>query len=218
MAFEQPKKTGSSPELRREAAAKASAASTREAEQRERIKAELAGDEAVPDSHRDELKHLARAYMQTVGYHRPARGKQDSLLEQSFWAHFPVAGEALEAWDAALAEHEAAQASLAAWLREQHRLGYLLQRPLETGSGLSWTMNSGHLWLGGYAVAPLVDERNVDELKRPLEDLLALAKTTRRVGTVTASRSRLERAEDAVVEELRRISALHVIRGKCDLC
>ena len=105
-----------------------------------------------------------------------------------------------------------------AWLAQQESRGPLLTRAVETGAGLQWSVNSGHLWLDGGA--PLVDESqaHIDALKRPLEDLLVGARATPEAAAVREKRAELVAAETDVLNELQRISVLHVIRGKCDLC
>jgi hypothetical protein len=173
----------------------------------------------VPASHRNELTQLANAYSTTVGYWRPAQGKQNELLERSFWAHFPEAGRLLEECDAALEQYEEAKRALYAWLLAKDDRGPLVEGAIENGVSLAWSVNSGCLWLnGGHGIAPVDESTDVDALKRPYEDLLADGAATHEATVVKARRAKLRAKQHEALRELERIGSLHVIRGKCERC
>jgi hypothetical protein len=174
----------------------------------------------VPASHRNELTQLANAYSTTVGYWRPAQGKQNELLERSFWAHFSDAGKLLEEHDVALEQYEEAKTALHEWLtaKDQQR-GWLVESAIENGVGLAWSVNSGHLWLsGGHGIAPVDESTDVDALKRPYEELLADGAVTHEASVVKARLAKLRAKQGETLSELERIGSLHVIRGRCERC
>lgn len=177
----------------------------------------------VPEAHRDELKELAATYSTTVGYRRPARGKQHARLEQSFWTHFPDAGKLLEKWDVALEKHEGSEAAFRQWLNTQDQAllfaSNAVMRAIESGANLFWKVDSGYLWLdGGLGIAPVTDDANAEALKRPYEALLTRARATPKAATLRATLAELLAVEQAARAELERITMLKVIRGKCELC
>jgi hypothetical protein len=181
------------------------------------------GGAEVPEAHRDQLKRLAVAYSTTVGYMSTAQGKQPVILEASFWDHFPKAGKALVCYDAALAKHEQAQQALRESLKG-HDASLLaasqsIMRAIETDGSLFWKVDSGYLFLnGGFGIAPVASEADANAIKKPFDDLLEQARATPEGKALREAESRLRAAQQSAYALLDGIKALHVIRGKCDLC
>jgi hypothetical protein len=215
----------STQEMRLEAARRAARSTPQEREMdnlRQQVQAlsEEGDQQPVPDAHRDELKELAAAYSQTIGYHRAASGKQNERHERSFCTHFPDAGKALEACDKTLAQRESARAKMRDWLqREDPARGRQLVAHVEAGSELSWHVDAGCLFMdGGQGIAQITDETDVEAIKRPYAELLTRARATPEAGLLRATVGGHDAAVEVALDELRRIQMLHVIRGKCELC
>jgi hypothetical protein len=177
----------------------------------------------VSDAHRKQLQALAAAYTHSVRIWRNTRGKQHEDLEGSFWAHFPDVGAQLDKWDDVLATYEDARRALSEWLlreSEDVRVAELpLRRAVESDSDLKWSVNGEQLWLdGGWGIAPVSDDTDIEVLKRPYEQLVARAKKAPVGAKLRTAWSDARAAQDAALRALQRIQLLHVIRGKCALC
>jgi hypothetical protein len=178
----------------------------------------------ISDAHREQLQALAGAYRQSVGYRRPACGKQDPRLEKSFWDHFPAIGAALERWDGTLARYERLRSTLWAWLGQESdgtlvAVDIVLGGAVETGADLVWSVNSGALWLGGgWGVAAIKDDTDVAALKAPYEELLRRAKAAPEGRALRVASNHLRETQTAVLSELDGVRLLHTIHGDCNLC
>lgn len=189
---------------------------------------------AIPDAHRVELQEIA-AGMETylvrerpVRYHPP--GKDGSApLATSFRTHFPDLANLLDLWDKLVNQIERSRERM-----RQYVLAELAKRQItyygplaavvaerievDGLDKLEWSESEGQLFITGFAIARLSSGADLEELKRPLNEVLAAARESTEALLLRSDRELIDKARSLVRDQLERIRAMHVIRGRCDLC
>ena len=152
------------------------------------------------------MQALAKAYSTSVGYWRNVRGKQHPNLQRSFWDHFPETGARLDDWDGKLTVYERARRTMWDWLSREGKdliaVELVIGRAIEHAPDLFWSVNSGYLWLdGGWGIAPVADDTDVNELKSPYEELLARDRKTPEAQRYRAAAAEARAAHDTALDE-----------------
>jgi len=184
----------------------------------------------VSAAHRRQLQETAASLAQVVGFEQAASPGPDNVLWESFRAHFPTEAVASDAWDALVTEVATARASVQTWIRSAGaplfakaeaipgRSEALIAVGIEDAISRRLAGEPDHLFLGGFATARVAPNIDQQQTKHWYEAFLAEALQTPEAEALEKSRRELRDAKVALLPELQRIGALHVIRGECDLC
>ena len=184
----------------------------------------------IPKEHREELQALAaglesRLELERRSVYAPREGSGSQPVAQSFRAHFPKLTGALASWDELVSELDEAREMMQEWIASSDPalagiVAYEFARVIERGGDqLHWVDAGDYLGLGsGLLMVDITDDLDVDEFKRPYNELLARALTTDEAVTLRRARLRVDAAKVNLGTELERTQALHVIRGRCQLC
>ncbi len=180
--------------------------------------------------HRRQLQEIGIALARAVQHDQSASPSNPGDLWGSFRRHFPVESQAVDAWDALASDVATARAELQAWIRTA---GAPLFAKAEAIPGRSEALIAGgveaaitgrlagepeHLFLGGFATARVAPNIDQQQTKQWYEAFLAEALQTPEAMALERLRRELRDAKGALLPELQRIGALHIIRGECDLC
>lgn len=184
----------------------------------------------IPKEHREELQALAAGLEDRLSLERrttyaPLKADGSRPIAQSFRTHFPQLAGALDRWDGLVRELDEAREMMQQWVGAHDpafagAVAYYFADVIEHGGGqLPWIDAGDYLGLGsGLSMVEITAELDIDEFKRPYDDLLARAATTDEASTLQRARLRVDAANEVLRAELERIQALHVVRGRCDLC
>ena len=182
----------------------------------------------VSAAHRSDLQTIAVAFNDRLARERTTVyvSEQRPLYAQSFRTHFPDVAQMLDAWDVLVGEIGKARVAVWDWEANNWREraspaipGFVVSRVAESGGNmLPWTEEAGYLMLP--SVEMLEIEQGVDraKFKQPYDEFLAEALATNECAKLRRLRLRVDEAKQKLSEELELIRALHVIRGRCDLC
>ncbi len=180
----------------------------------------------VPEKHRDELQAIAagldaRLDLERPAVYAPVNGQGKQPLAKSFRTHFPSATRMLDEWDSLVAELDEARSALHDRVSNDWPNFPILAvaRAVETASdSLPWTDTPDYLLLGEYVVHDVEEGVDWAEFKRPYNEAFVAVLETSESAAVRRARLRLDAGKQTLHATLERIEALHVIRGRCELC
>jgi hypothetical protein len=152
------------------------------------------------------------------------------LIAQSFRAHFPELAGKLDKWDVLIADLDAARDAMRDWVAAEVEArgmaGYYGDMTMIVTNAAErdrpdpskWSEEEGWLFLDGSPIVVFSVGDDVSALKKPVDDLLAAAPESTEGIALRELRARVDEAKREISEQLERIRARHVIRGRCDLC
>jgi hypothetical protein len=187
----------------------------------------------ISEDHRKELQEIAagidsRLDLERTTVYAPRTGSGRLPVAESFRTHFPKLAKALDEWDRNVDELDEARIVLQGLVAEECQrrslsdsvllvFGDAVQRDAES---LPWVQTGDDLLMLGHGLSMTELSEGVDvaDFKRPYDELFADVREWDEAGALRGARLRVDAMEVGLHEELDRIQALHVIRGRCPLC
>jgi len=185
----------------------------------------------ISEEHRKELQEIAagidsRLELERNTVYAPPKGSGMRPVAESFRTHLPKLAQTLDEWDRDVGELDEARIVLQGLVAEecQHRslsdsvlfaFGQTVERDAQS---LPW-IQADLLMLGeGLSMTELSEGVDIEEFKRPYDELLVDVRDWDQATALRRARLRLDAMKVNLHGELERIQALHVIRGRCALC